>query len=85
MEEITEGVNAIKKNRIQVSNTKKPLLFYVNLAKVLSLAKYMYLLRSGLLNLHNLVLFNFFKGLLGMFFIFCLLYSINDGFMQISS
>ncbi|KAL5547924.1 hypothetical protein UlMin_003155 [Ulmus minor] len=40
MEEITEGVNAIniasgdsyKKNRIQVSNTKKPLFFYVNLA-----------------------------------------------------
>lgn len=43
MEEITEGVNNInitgaadlqKKNRIQVSNTKKPLFFYVNLAKV---------------------------------------------------
>lgn len=43
MEVITEGVNninisdasaAIKKNRIQVSNTKKPLFFYVNLAKV---------------------------------------------------
>ncbi|KAF7806372.1 Alba DNA/RNA-binding protein [Senna tora] len=40
MEEITEGVNAVnlsgesqKKNRIQVSNTKKPLFFYVNLAK----------------------------------------------------
>ncbi|KAJ8643120.1 hypothetical protein MRB53_004868 [Persea americana] len=41
MEEITEGVNNIninisgspKKNRIQVSNTKKPLFFYVNLAK----------------------------------------------------
>ncbi|XP_022972044.1 uncharacterized protein At2g34160-like [Cucurbita maxima] len=40
MEEITEGVNSIaltadsqKKNRIQVSNTKKPLFFYVNLAK----------------------------------------------------
>ncbi|PON78343.1 Alba DNA/RNA-binding protein [Parasponia andersonii] len=42
MEEITEGVKAInlgtggdsyKKNRIQVSNTKKPLFFYVNLAK----------------------------------------------------
>ncbi|XP_015883851.3 uncharacterized protein At2g34160 [Ziziphus jujuba] len=48
MEEITEGVNAInlgvggggggagdfhKRNRIQVSNTKKPLFFYVNLAK----------------------------------------------------
>ncbi|TQE09992.1 hypothetical protein C1H46_004414 [Malus baccata] len=39
--EITDGVNNItinasdshKKNRIQVSNTKKPLLFYVNLAK----------------------------------------------------
>lgn len=26
---------AQKKNRIQVSNTKKPLFFYVNLAKVL--------------------------------------------------
>lgn len=41
MEQITEGVNSIsiadssfKKNRIQVSNTKKPLFFYVNLAKV---------------------------------------------------
>ncbi|XP_047165293.1 uncharacterized protein At2g34160-like [Vigna umbellata] len=39
MESITEGVNNInitdsyKKNRIQVSNTKKPLFFYVNLAK----------------------------------------------------
>ncbi|KAK3210868.1 hypothetical protein Dsin_015574 [Dipteronia sinensis] len=40
MEEIAEGVNnlnlagdVIKKNRIQVSNTKKPLFFYVNLAK----------------------------------------------------
>ncbi|KAH6829955.1 Alba DNA/RNA-binding protein [Perilla frutescens var. hirtella] len=40
MEEITEGVNNIaiaedaqKKNRIQVSNTKKQLFFYVNLAK----------------------------------------------------
>ncbi|KAF8389099.1 hypothetical protein HHK36_025784 [Tetracentron sinense] len=39
MEEIAEGVNNInitdfhKKNRIQVSNTKKPLFFYVNLAK----------------------------------------------------
>ncbi|XVE71658.1 hypothetical protein DITRI_Ditri10aG0169000 [Diplodiscus trichospermus] len=43
MERITEGVNNLnitdssvsnnKKNRIQVSNTKKPLFFYVNLAK----------------------------------------------------
>ncbi|PSS17866.1 DNA/RNA-binding protein Alba-like protein [Actinidia chinensis var. chinensis] len=39
MEEITEGVNTMAiaeakaKNRIQVSNTKKPLFFYVNLAK----------------------------------------------------
>ncbi|KAL0374309.1 UNVERIFIED_CONTAM: hypothetical protein Sradi_3346600 [Sesamum radiatum] len=40
MEEITDGVTNIsisgdsqKKNRIQVSNTKKPLFFYVNLAK----------------------------------------------------
>ncbi|KAJ9184015.1 hypothetical protein P3X46_007799 [Hevea brasiliensis] len=42
MEGITEGVNnlnitdsasANKKNRIQVSNTKKPLFFYVNLTK----------------------------------------------------
>lgn len=39
VKEITEGVNNInigdlqKKNRIQVSNTKKPLFFYVNLAK----------------------------------------------------
>ncbi|PON50960.1 Alba DNA/RNA-binding protein [Parasponia andersonii] len=39
MEEITDGVSNInipdsqKRNRIQVSNTKKPLFFYVNLAK----------------------------------------------------
>ncbi|KAK1259769.1 hypothetical protein QJS04_geneDACA020069 [Acorus gramineus] len=39
MEEVTEGINNLhvsephKKNRIQVSNTKKPLFFYVNLAK----------------------------------------------------
>ncbi|XP_006656212.1 uncharacterized protein At2g34160-like [Oryza brachyantha] len=39
MEEVTEAVNSLslaeahKKNRIQVSNTKKPLFFYVNLAK----------------------------------------------------
>ncbi|PQM32746.1 uncharacterized protein Pyn_16599 [Prunus yedoensis var. nudiflora] len=42
MEGVTEGVNNLqitdssynnKKNRIQVSNTKKPLFFYVNLAK----------------------------------------------------
>ncbi|XP_058226015.1 uncharacterized protein At2g34160-like [Rhododendron vialii] len=39
MEAITEGVNNMnisglqKKNRIQVSNSKKPLFFYVNLAK----------------------------------------------------
>ncbi|KAJ7570791.1 hypothetical protein O6H91_01G135400 [Diphasiastrum complanatum] len=41
MEEMSEGVANIKlyeeaqnkKNRIQVSNTKKPLFFYVNLAK----------------------------------------------------
>ncbi|XWS17156.1 hypothetical protein CRYUN_Cryun33cG0044200 [Craigia yunnanensis] len=40
MEEITQSVNNInlgadshKKNQIQVSNTKKPLFFYVNLAK----------------------------------------------------
>ncbi|KAJ0794551.1 putative Alba-like domain superfamily protein [Helianthus annuus] len=40
MEEVTEGLNNItisndsyRKNRIQVSNTKKPLFFYVNLAK----------------------------------------------------
>jgi hypothetical protein len=44
MEGITEAVNNLnitdssfnKKNRIQVSNTKKPLFFYVNLAKVYS-------------------------------------------------
>ncbi|KAG2308990.1 hypothetical protein Bca52824_028738 [Brassica carinata] len=40
MEEITDGVNnknldsaSQKKNRIRVSNTKKPLFFFVNLAK----------------------------------------------------
>ena len=49
MEEITDGVNAMnlvgdshKKNRIQVSNTKKPLFFYVNLAKVLSLKLHLF-------------------------------------------
>lgn len=42
MEEVTEAVSNLnisethKKNRIQVSNTKKPLFFYVNLAKVSS-------------------------------------------------
>lgn len=41
MEAITEGVSNLnvseqKKNRIQVSNTKKSLFFYVNLAKVVS-------------------------------------------------
>lgn len=42
MEAITEGVKKVninntdnqKRNRIQVSNTKKSLFFYVNLAKV---------------------------------------------------
>ena len=29
------SVETHKKNRIQVSNTKKPLFFYVNLAKVI--------------------------------------------------
>ncbi|KAK9706153.1 hypothetical protein RND81_07G107400 [Saponaria officinalis] len=39
VEQITDGVTNLnivdngKKNRIQVSNTKKPLFFYVNLAK----------------------------------------------------
>ncbi|PKA63455.1 Uncharacterized protein AXF42_Ash005350 [Apostasia shenzhenica] len=39
MEGVTEAINSLsindlhKKNRIQVSNTKKPLFFYVNLAK----------------------------------------------------
>ncbi|KAG5602057.1 hypothetical protein H5410_033427 [Solanum commersonii] len=39
MEELAEGVsnlnlvNSQRKNRIQVSNTKKPLFFYVNLSK----------------------------------------------------
>ncbi|KAJ6798738.1 uncharacterized protein M6B38_275490 [Iris pallida] len=39
MEEVTEAISNLtvsdthKKNRIQVSNTKKPLFFYVNLAK----------------------------------------------------
>lgn len=48
MEGITEGVNNMsvseiqnqKKNRIQVSNTKRSLFFYVNLAKVLFLFFY---------------------------------------------
>lgn len=37
---VEEGkiVEAQKKNRIQVSNTKKPLFFYLNLAKVFSLS-----------------------------------------------
>ncbi|XP_047328503.1 uncharacterized protein At2g34160-like [Impatiens glandulifera] len=39
MEGVTEGVNNLniddgpKRNRVQVSNTKKPLFFYVNLSK----------------------------------------------------
>ncbi|XP_006356205.1 uncharacterized protein At2g34160-like isoform X2 [Solanum tuberosum] len=39
MEELAEGVSNLnlvdsqRKNRIQVSNTKKPLFFYVNLSK----------------------------------------------------
>lgn len=47
MEAITEGINNVnisstnsepqKKNRIQVSNTKKSLFFYVNLSKVLAM------------------------------------------------
>ena len=51
MEAITEGVSNIiigdpqKNNRIQVSNTKKPLFFYVNLAKVFSTSPYTFFLR----------------------------------------
>lgn len=57
MDEITEAVQNInisnnnnnnndahKKNRIQVSNTKKPLFFYVNLAKVTNINLYIYYL-----------------------------------------
>ncbi|KAH0875019.1 hypothetical protein HID58_072381, partial [Brassica napus] len=36
------AVDSQKKNRIQVSNTKKPLFFYVNLAKVQSFSKFLY-------------------------------------------
>lgn len=31
---VPQAIETQKKNRIQVSNTKKPLFFYVNLAKV---------------------------------------------------
>lgn len=43
---ISEGkiVDATKKNRIQVSNTKKPLFFYLNLAKVSSLPSLCFIL-----------------------------------------
>jgi hypothetical protein len=49
MEGITEAVkniditdsSASKRNRIQVSNTKKPLFFYVNLAKVFFLFRFL--------------------------------------------
>lgn len=58
MEEIAEGVSNIniagesqKKNRIQVSNTKKPLFFYVNLAKVLPFFCY------GFLDFFNVFIF----------------------------
>ena len=44
MDNLTKGLNNMNisnssnnKNRIQVSNTKKPLVFYINLAKVFSL------------------------------------------------
>ena len=33
---VDNSVDQQKKNRIQVSNTKKPLFFYVNLAKVIN-------------------------------------------------
>lgn len=55
MEEITEAVNNInisdsyKKNRIQVSNTKKPLFFYVNLAKVIGGSSFCFVLCLSLL------------------------------------
>lgn len=39
---VSAGEGEAQKNRIQVSNTKKPLFFYVNLAKVS-------VFRSGLL------------------------------------
>jgi hypothetical protein len=62
MEEVTERVANLaindthKKNRIQVSNTKKPLFFYVNLAKVLSPSS----LRLDSLSVLRLVAFLFY-------------------------
>lgn len=49
-----------KKNRIQVSNTKKPLFFYVNLAKVSSTFFNFYLLDETEIRLHFLVSCFFF-------------------------
>ena len=39
---VKSSAESHKKNRIQVSNTKKPLFFYVNLAKVCQISHLIY-------------------------------------------
>lgn len=69
MEGITEGVKNIsvtetqKKNRIQVSNTKKSLFFYVNLSKVLFFLPVYLLLLYTLKNIMFLTLLLYFDVL----------------------
>jgi len=63
MEEITEAVgnmsvyDAHKKNRIQVSNTKKPLFFYVNLAKVVCISFHVWAWALGGSRINAVLLF----------------------------
>ncbi|KAH9332038.1 hypothetical protein KI387_004146, partial [Taxus chinensis] len=70
--EITEGIEKLKlannnenhkKNRIQVSNTKKPLFFYVNLAKVVSVLSFRRPSDFVLLRLPSFVVFSSFRVL----------------------
>lgn len=95
MEEITDGVTNIniagdfqKKNRIQVSNTKKPLFFYVNLAKVLPrpfsvLAMYcwMYLL----VNENNQSGFSLYGSEIGSLFVYVQRYMQQHNEVELSA
>nr|GMC96504.1 uncharacterized protein At2g34160-like [Ipomoea batatas] len=94
MEEITEGVTNInisagdlqKKNRIQVSSTKKPLFFYVNLAK-----RYMQqysevelsALGMGMASLASLLSFSGFYAKLPMEFYFLNSLSVSGFYVHI--
>lgn len=51
-----------KKNRIQVSNTKKPLFFYVNLAKVVSHYRFIFFVLLALRLVVEPPLFRFRGG-----------------------